>query len=119
MKPVEGTILTVARESAEQANLKYETVETIVDLYQLVVDEMQISLDRTPELLPVLKEVGVVDSGGQGLLYIFEGFLKALQGETITLEAQTETVGEAAKTALSSDEVEFGYCTDIFYHSFR
>ncbi|MBQ1770091.1 MAG: DAK2 domain-containing protein, partial [Turicibacter sp.] len=113
MKPVEGTILTVARESAEQANLKYETVETIVDLYQLVVDEMQISLDRTPELLPVLKEVGVVDSGGQGLLYIFEGFLKALQGETITLEAQTETVGEAAQTALSSDEVEFGYCTEF------
>lgn len=113
MKPVEGTILTVARESAEQANLKYETVETIVDLYQLVVDEMQISLDRTPELLPVLKEVGVVDSGGQGLLYIFEGFLKALQGETINLEAQTETVGEAAQTALSSDEVEFGYCTEF------
>ena len=113
MKPVEGTILTVARESAEQANLKYEAVETIVDLYQLVVDEMQISLDRTPELLPVLKEVGVVDSGGQGLLYIFEGFLKALQGETITLEAQTETVGEAAQTALSSDEVEFGYCTEF------
>ena len=113
MKPVEGTILTVARESAEQANLKYETVETIVDLYQLVVDEMQISLGRTPELLPVLKEVGVVDSGGQGLLYIFEGFLKALQGETITLEAQTETVGEAAQTALSSDEVEFGYCTEF------
>ena len=113
MKPVEGTILTVARESAEQANLKYETVETIVDLYQLVVDEMQISLDRTPELLPVLKEVGVVDSGGQGLLYIFEGFLKALQGETINLEAQTETLGEAAQTALSSDEVEFGYCTEF------
>ncbi|MBQ4164404.1 MAG: DAK2 domain-containing protein, partial [Turicibacter sp.] len=113
MKPVEGTILTVARESAEAANLKYETVETIVDLYQLVLDEMQVSLDRTPELLPVLKEVGVVDSGGQGLLYIFEGFLKALQGETITLEAQTETVGEAAQTALSSDEVEFGYCTEF------
>lgn len=113
MKPVEGTILTVARESAEAAMSKHETVETIVDLYQLVINEMQISLDRTPELLPVLKEVGVVDSGGQGLLYIFEGFLKALQGETITLEAQTETLGEAAQTALSSDEVEFGYCTEF------
>ncbi len=113
MKPVEGTILTVARESAEVAVAKYDTVETIVDLYELVVNEMQISLDRTPELLPVLKEVGVVDSGGQGLLYIFEGFLKALKGETIALEAQTETTGESAQTALSNDEVEFGYCTEF------
>lgn len=113
MKPIEGTILTVARESAEVAGAKYETVETIVDLYDLVVNEMQISLNRTPELLPVLKEVGVVDSGGQGLLYIFEGFLKALKGETIVLEAQTEATGESAQTALSSDEVEFGYCTEF------
>lgn len=113
MKPVEGTILTVARESAEVAVAKYHTVETIVDLYELVVHEMQISLERTPELLPVLKEVGVVDSGGQGLLYIFEGFLKALKGETIALEEQTEITGESAQTALSSDEVEFGYCTEF------
>ena len=113
MKPIEGTILTVARESAEAAGAKYETVETIVDLYDLVVNEMQISLNRTPELLPVLKEVGVVDSGGQGLLYIFEGFLKALKGETIVLEAQTEATVESAQTALSSDEVEFGYCTEF------
>ena len=113
MKPIEGTILTVARESAEAAGAKYETVETIVDLYDLVVNEMQISLNRTPELLPVLKEVGVVDSGGQGLLYIFEGFLKALKGETIVLEAQTEATGESAQTALSRDEVEFGYCTEF------
>ena len=113
MKPVEGTILTVARESAEAAVAKYETVDSIVDLYELVVNEMQVSLDRTPELLPVLKEVGVVDSGGQGLAYIFEGFLKALKGETIALEAATETAGESAQMALSSDEVEFGYCTEF------
>lgn len=113
MKPVEGTILTVARESAEAAVAKYETVDSIVDLYELVVNEMQLSLDRTPELLPVLKEVGVVDSGGQGLTYIFEGFLKALKGETIALEAATETAGESAQMALSSDEVEFGYCTEF------
>lgn len=113
MKPVEGTILTVARESAEAAVAKYETVDSIVDLYELVVNEMQLSLNRTPELLPVLKEVGVVDSGGQGLTYIFEGFLKALKGETIALEAATETAGESAQMALSSDEVEFGYCTEF------
>lgn len=113
MKPIEGTILTVARESSEAAVAKYESVESIEELYQLVVDEMQVSLNRTPELLPVLKEVGVVDSGGQGLLYIIEGFLKALKGETITLEAQTQTTQEAAQTALSSEEVEFGYCTEF------
>ena len=113
MKPVEGTILTVARESAEAAVEKYETVDSIVELYELVVSEMQVSLDRTPELLPVLKEVGVVDSGGQGLTYIFEGFLKALKGETIALEEVTETNAESAQMALSNDEVEFGYCTEF------
>lgn len=113
MKPVEGTILTVARESAEAAVCKYETVETITDLYELVVNEMQISLDRTPDLLPVLKEVGVVDSGGQGLTYIFEGFLKALKGEVINLEQVSETTQESAQMALSSDEIEFGYCTEF------
>ena len=113
MKPVEGTILTVARESAEAAVCKYETVETITDLYELVVNEMQISLDRTPDLLPVLKEVGVVESGGQGLTYIFEGFLKALKGEVINLEQVSETTQESAQMALSSDEIEFGYCTEF------
>lgn len=113
MKPVEGTILTVARESAEAAVCKFETVETITDLYELVVNEMQISLDRTPDLLPVLKEVGVVDSGGQGLTYIFEGFLKALKGEVINLEQVSETTQESAQMALSSDEIEFGYCTEF------
>ena len=113
MKPVEGTIFTVARESAEAAVEKYETVDSIVDLYELVVSEMQVSLDRTPELLPVLKEVGVVDSGGQGLTYIFEGFLKALKGETIALEEVTETNAESAQMALSNDEAEFGYCTEF------
>ena len=113
MKPVEGTILTVARESAEAAVCKYETVETITDLYELVVNEMQISLDRTPDPLPVLKEVGVVDSGGQGLTYIFEGLLKALKGEVINLEQVSETTQESAQMALSSDEIEFGYCTEF------
>lgn len=113
MKPIEGTILTVARESAEAAVLKYETVETITDLYELVVEEMQVSLNRTPELLPVLKEVGVVDSGGQGLTYIFEGFLKALKGEIINLEQVSEMTTESAQVALNSDEVEFGYCTEF------
>lgn len=90
-----------------------KTVETVIDLYELVVEEMQASLNRTPDLLPVLKEVGVVDSGGQGLTYIFEGFLKALKGEVIALEQVAETTGESAQMALSSDEIEFGYCTEF------
>ena len=113
MKPVEGTILTVARESAEVAAKTFEDVESVQALYQLVVEEMQHSLNRTPELLPVLKEVGVVDSGGQGLLYIFEGFLKALQGEIISLHETTSSTEAPNSMITSNDEVEFGYCTEF------
>ena len=113
MKPVEGTILTVARESAEVAVNQYENVESVEALYELVVKEMNISLAKTPDLLPVLKEVGVVDSGGQGLTYILEGFLKALLGETIDLEEQQIMAVQKNEKALSSEEVEFGYCTEF------
>lgn len=112
MRPVEGTILTVARESAEIAAARHETVDTVLGLYELVLEEMQISLDNTPNLLPVLKEVGVVDSGGQGLLYIFEGFVKALKGETISLEAQ-DTVSTGSEAAMDVESGEFGYCTEF------
>lgn len=113
MKPVEGTILTVARESAEVAAKTFEDVESVQALYQLVVEEMQHSLNRTPELLPVLKEVGVVDSGGQGLLYIFEGFLKALQGEIISLSETSASTESPNSMTISSEEIEFGYCTEF------
>ncbi len=113
MKPVEGTILTVARESAEVAAKTFEDVESVQALYQLVIEKMQHSLNRTPELLPVLKEVGVVDSGGQGLLYIFEGFLKALQGEIISLHETTPSTEAPNSMIASNDEVEFGYCTEF------
>ncbi|MGL4335508.1 MAG: DAK2 domain-containing protein [Turicibacter sp.] len=113
MKPVEGTILTVARESAEVAVAKHTTANSIVELYEIVIEEMHASLDRTPDLLPVLKEVGVVDSGGAGLTYIFEGFLKALKGEIIELEDVSLETGESAQLAVSGDEIEFGYCTEF------
>lgn len=113
MKPVEGTILTVARESAEVAAKTFENVESVQALYQLVIEEMQHSLNRTPDLLPVLKEVGVVDSGGQGLLYIFEGFLKALQGEIISLNEISPSTEAPNSMIASNDEVEFGYCTEF------
>ena len=113
MKPVEGTILTVARESAEVAVATYTEAETVEGLYELVINEMQASLNRTPELLPVLKEVGVVDSGGQGLLCIFEGFLKALQGETIVLNESSVSTDAPKTMATSNEEGEFGYCTEF------
>lgn len=113
MKPIEGTILTVARESAEAAGAKYETVETIVDLYDLVVNEMQISLNRTPELLPVLKEVGVVDSGGAGLLLVLTGFMAALSGDRVDF-VDIKSEGQVnAGTELESGEEGYGYCTEF------
>ena len=113
MKPVEGTILTVARESAEITLANAKNLESVQDLYELVAEEMLYSLNRTPDLLPVLKEVGVVDSGGRGLLYIFEGFVKALQGELIELNPSS-TPSEPIQASLNtSDSVEFGYCTEF------
>ena len=113
MKPVEGTILTVARESAEALPTRQNEINHVIDLYEIVLQEMQTSLNRTPELLPVLKEVGVVDSGGQGLVYIFEGFLKALKGEFIELNEASTVSTESAQLMTSSEEVEFGYCTEF------
>src|SRR5699024_3021419 len=86
MKPVEGTVLTVARESADAGIKASETTDNVIEVMEAVLEESKASLKRTPELLPVLKEVGVVDSGGQGLVYIYEGFLSALTGEEIIEE---------------------------------
>ena len=74
MKPVEGTILTVAKDAAKKANEVVKKTKDITVLMEEVLKEAKASLKRTPELLPVLKEVGVVDSGGQGLVFVYEGF---------------------------------------------
>ncbi len=89
MKPVEGTILTVAREAAAKAVEVAENEENIIKVMEALVEEAKKSLDRTPDLLPVLKEVGVVDSGGQGLLFIYEGFLASLKGEALPERSNT------------------------------
>ena len=112
MKPVEGTILTVARESAAATLEEVANIEDVVALYEYVVAQMKISLDGTPELLPVLKEAGVIDSGGQGLVYVYEGFLKALKGEEVPLEVATETA-LTGNPDLDFDHDEFGYCTEF------
>lgn len=79
VKPVEGTILTVAREAAKHANTYARRTTDVVELMREVLAKAQYALDRTPDQLPVLKQVGVVDSGGQGLVYIYEGFLEYLE----------------------------------------
>src|SRR5690625_2251241 len=83
MKPVEGTILTVAKDAAKVAVEEAKAEDDIIVLMEKILLEAKASLKRTPDLLPVLKEVGVVDSGGQGLVTIYEGFLAALKGEKL------------------------------------
>ena len=96
MKPVEGTILTVAKDSAKIAVQAAEKSDDIIYVMEEVVKEAKASLNRTPELLPVLKEVGVVDSGGQGLVFVYEGFLAELKGEELP---------DSSKTIPSMDEL--------------
>ena len=118
--PKEGTILTVARESVDYAVSRINDDSTVESLFKDLVTEMDASLKRTPEILAVLKEAGVVDSGGAGLKYIAEGFLKILNGEDLeTLEAAApETTSSAAPdidfSKFGPDSVmDYGYCTEL------
>ena len=112
MRPVEGTILTVIRESSEQAEklLTDQPELDLVGFLQALVEYARTSLANTPNLLPVLKEVGVVDSGGTGLLVILEGFLAAAQGEIISL--QQEKPLEVNTPILLAQQEDYGYCTE-------
>lgn len=122
MKPVEGTILTVAKDSAKAAVLAADKNKDIVAVMDEVVKEAKVSLNRTPELLPVLKEVGVVDSGGQGLVYVYEGFLASLKGEKLsnaseTMPSMEELVSAehhmSAQSHMNTEDIVFGYCTEF------
>lgn len=119
MKPVEGTILTVAREAAKKGVEVAETETDIIAVMEAFTAEAQASLARTPELLPVLKEVGVVDSGGQGLLFVYEGFLASLKGEPLpvkneaTLDDLINAEHHRAQDFMNTVDIEFGYCTEI------
>ena len=86
MKPVEGTILTVSRGAAIGAVKKAESSNDAVEVMEAALEGAKAALAKTPDLLPVLKEVGVVDSGGQGLVFIYEGFLSALNGDYMASE---------------------------------
>ncbi|UOY88983.1 DAK2 domain-containing protein [Bacillus glycinifermentans] len=122
MKPVEGTILTVAKDAARKAVHAARTETDITAVMEAVVKEASASLERTPELLPVLKEVGVVDSGGKGLLYVYEGFLASLKGEKLSdkaaaLPSLDDLVSaehhKSAQSHMNTEDIEFGYCTEF------
>ncbi|KAF3302229.1 DAK2 domain-containing protein [Carnobacterium sp. PL12RED10] len=124
MKPVEGTILTVARDSAAAGMQKAEESDDIIEVMTAVLEEAQTSLENTPNLLPVLKEVGVVDSGGQGLVYIYHGFLESLTGESIPVKSADPNKANVTELAhqenffntahsVASEDIHYGYCTEI------
>ncbi|WP_217585645.1 DAK2 domain-containing protein [Lentibacillus saliphilus] len=121
MKPVEGTILTVAKDAANHALSVAETEEDIINLMDRTLAEAKASLKRTPDLLPVLKEVGVVDSGGQGLVTIYEGFVTALKGEALPESSSDVTMDDmisaehhkSAQDFMNTEDIEFGYCTEF------
>lgn len=124
MKPVEGTILTVSRGAAEFGERKAESSDDVIEVMKAVVKGAKKALAKTPDLLPVLKEVGVVDSGGQGLLFIYEGFLEVLTGEYIASDdfvANPGTMDEMVNVEhsrgvaghIASEDIKFGYCTEI------
>lgn len=120
MKPVEGTILTVARESAIRGEQKAENERDILRIMESIVKGADESLERTPDLLPVLKQVGVVDSGGKGLLCIYEGFLAGLKGDAAITEKKEATSSHAHAmfeeindTPMNMEEITYGFCTEI------
>ncbi len=117
MKPKEGTILTVARGAAEKAAQLVSETDDLVYFCQKVIAHMEVVLKNTPELLPVLKEAGVVDSGGQGLLEIVKGAYDALIGKEVNFTNVTTTETAATegrqREKISTDDIKFGYCTEF------
>ncbi|MBQ3001343.1 MAG: DAK2 domain-containing protein [Bacilli bacterium] len=114
VKPVEGTILTVAREAATNASVHADKNTTINDFIDNLKIEMEKSLARTPEMLAVLKEAGVIDSGGAGLLYIVKGFDAVLKGKEIASNEQEGTTKDIDFSKFNENSVmKYGYCTEF------
>lgn len=124
MKPVEGTILTVSRGAATAALKKADLTDDAVEVMQAALDGAKGALAKTPDLLPVLKEVGVVDSGGQGLVFIYEGFLSVLNGDYVTsadFKATPANMSEMINAEhhksvvghVATEDITYGYCTEI------
>lgn len=117
MKPVEGTILTVARETAEQAMASCDEYEDVALFLEMLIKQAKNTLDRTPEMLKVLKQADVVDAGGKGLVYLLEGALAALKGvEIIREKTYSEEIIDTEReiqSFSSVDDILFAYCTEF------
>lgn len=119
MKPVEGTILTVAKDAAQAAVEKANNTEDCIELMEYIIVKANESLENTPNLLAVLKEVGVVDSGGKGLLCVYEGFLKALKGEKVEAKVAKIDKDEFVHDehdfhgVINTEDIIYGYCTEM------
>ncbi len=115
MKPKEGTILTVAKGAAEKALELSDDTEDVVTFVEEVIKQAEYVLDQTPEMLPVLKQAGVVDSGGQGLVQVLKGAYDALIGKEIdyTIEGAPTGAAPAKISAETEAEIKFGYCTEF------
>ncbi|WP_252503645.1 DAK2 domain-containing protein [Sporosarcina sp. Marseille-Q4943] len=121
MKPVEGTILTVAKDAANKGVEVAKTTNDIIEVMEAIVEESKASLKRTPDLLPVLKEVGVVDSGGQGLVYVYEGFLACLKGEELPERMNMDLMEDLVNAEhhrgvqgfMNTEDIVYGYCTEF------
>lgn len=115
MKPKEGTILTVAKGAAEKALELSDETEDVVTFVEEVIKQAEYVLDQTPEMLPVLKQAGVVDSGGQGLVQVLKGAYDALIGKEIDYTIEGAPTGAApAKISTETEaEIKFGYCTEF------
>ena len=122
MKPTEGTILTVVRESAQAGLNTVKESDDLVVILKAIVEAADAALEKTPDLLPVLKEVGVVDSGGQGLAFVLHAFYGALTGEELETEipdnAQMDEMinakhHQSAQGKLNPEEIKYGYCTQM------
>ena len=115
IKPIEGTILTVVRESGEYAeNIAQEDMD-MIEFLELVVEKANESLNKTPELLKALKEAGVVDSGGKGLVLIYEGMLSSLKGNNIELVEGgiSSDTNVSVEQNISTEDIKYQYCTEF------
>ena len=122
IKPIEGTILTVVRESGEFAIKTAKKEKDVVKFLSMLVKESNSSLERTPDLLKNLKEAGVVDSGGKGLVLIYEGMLASIKGDNIEiknvdLDTNISTSMDFAKSTTSTDDIKYCYCTEFILES--
>ena len=124
MKPVEGTILTVSRGAAIAAEKKAAKSDDCIEVMEAALKGAKKTLAKTPDMLPVLKEVGVVDSGGQGLVFVYEGFLESLSGKIVESDLQQPTPGQmdamvnaehhrSVQGQMATEDITFGYCTEI------